>query len=357
MAAKGSPRSQHRGDRAGNRRHAPPRRSGLVLRALRRFLARTMNVCIAVPGLTPAQRSRLSTALAAHTVTFCADLPEAEKRAALAASHLVFGNVPAAWLAAAPALRWVQLESAGVDAYLALNAPPRAAPVQLTNLAGFFDRAVAEAALAGILAFYRQLPRLLVAQPHAQWIKPAVEPAIRALDGQRVVLLGAGGIAQRLARLLTAFDAQVQFFSRTARPGVLSTPAALDAALGETDLLINTLPHTPATIGFLDHARLARLKRDAVICNVGRGSTLDETALLALLDSGHLGGAVLDVTALEPLPADSPLWRHPKVLLSQHTGGRFPGETDRKLDVFLANFTRFERGEPLASVVQTKRGY
>ena len=316
-----------------------------------------MNLCIAVPGLTAAQRSRLEAALPAHSLAFCAESPDAEKRAAVAAAHVVFGNVPAAWLAAAPDLRWVQLESAGVDAYLALNTPPRAAPVQLTNLAGFFDRAVAEAALAGLLAFYRQLPRLLVAQPSARWIKPEVEPAIRALDGQRVLILGAGGIAQRLARLLTAFDAQVQFFSRTGRAGSLSTPAELDAALATADLLLNTLPHTPATIGFLNHTRLARLKPNAVVVNVGRGSTLDETALVALLDSGHLGGAVLDVTAVEPLPADSPLWRHPKVLLTQHTGGRFPGELDRKLDVFLANLAHFERGEPLASVVAAGRGY
>ena len=316
-----------------------------------------MNLCIAVPGLTPAQRARLHSALPTHTLAFCAERPDAEKRAAVAAAHIVFGNVPAAWLAAAPALRWVQLESAGVDAYLALNTTPRAAPVQLTNLAGFFDRAVAEAALSGILAFYRQLPRLLVAQPAAHWIKSEVEPAIRALDGQRVLILGAGGIAQRLARLLTAFDAQVQFFSRTARAGSLSTPAELDAALATTDLLLNTLPHTPATVGFLNHTRLARLKRDAIVCNVGRGSTLDETALVALLDSGHLGGAVLDVTAIEPLPTDSPLWRHPKVLLTQHTGGRFPGELDRKLDVFLANLTRFERDEPLRHVVDPARGY
>lgn len=316
-----------------------------------------MNLCIAVPGLTPAQRARLHAALPAHSLAFCAESPDAEKRAAVAAAHVVFGNVPAAWLAAAPDLRWVQLESAGVDAYLAINTPPRTAPVLLTNLAGFYDRAVAEAALAGLLAFYRQLPRLLVAQPAARWIKPEVEPAIRALAGQRVLLLGAGVIACRLARLLAAFDAEVQFFSRTARTGVLSAPAELDAALATTDLLINTLPHTPATIGFLDHARLARLKRDAVVVNVGRGSTLDEAALLSLLDAGHLGGAVLDVTAIEPLPVGSPLWRHPRVLLTQHTGGRFPGETDRKIDVFLANVTRFERGEPLHSGVDVTRGY
>ena len=316
-----------------------------------------MNLCIAVPGLTVAQRSRLEAALAAHTLTFCAEFPEFEKRAAVATAHVIFGNVPAAWLSAAAGLRWVQLESAGVDAYLGLNATPRAASVVLTNLAGFYDRAVAEAALAGILAFYRQLPRLLVAQPAARWIKSEVEPAIRALAGQRVLLLGAGGIARRLARVLAAFDAEVQFFSRTARIGALATPAELDTALATTDLLINTLPHTPATIGFLDHARLARLKRDAVVVNVGRGSTLDEVALLALLDAGHLGGAVLDVTAIEPLPVGSPLWRHPRVLLTQHTGGRFPGETDRKIDVFLANVTRFERGEPLHSGVDVTRGY
>ena len=202
-----------------------------------------MNLCIAVPGLTIAQRSRLEAALAAHTLTFCAEFPEFEKRAAVATAHVIFGNVPAAWLSAAAGLRWVQLESAGVDAYLGLNATPRAASVVLTNLAGFYDRAVAEAALAGILAFYRQLPRLLVAQPAARWIKSEVEPAIRALAGQRVLLLGAGGIARRLARVLAAFDAEVQFFSRTARTGALATPAELDAALVTTHHPITNTRH------------------------------------------------------------------------------------------------------------------
>lgn len=316
-----------------------------------------MNVCITVSGLGSTQLARLRAALPGHEVNFCAQLPEAEKRAAVAAAEIVLGNVPAAWLDAAARLRWVQLDSAGVDAYLKINRPPRATPVQLTNLSGFYDRAVAEAALAGILAFYRQLPRLLTAQPAARWIKPEVEPAIRALDGQRVLLLGAGSIARRLAHVLAAFDAHVQFFSRTARAGSLSTPAELDAALAATDLLINTLPHTPETIGFLNRERLARLKCDAVVANVGRGSTLDEIALVELLDAGHLGGAVLDVTAIEPLPPESPLWRHPKVVLTQHTGGRFPGELDRKLDVFLENFARFERRELLENRVEVERGY
>lgn len=316
-----------------------------------------MNICIAVSGLGPEQMARLRDALHRHVVTFCGAMTDEEKRAAVAGAEVVFGNVPAGWLAAATRLRWVQLDSAGVDAYLGINQPRRAASVVLTNLAGFYDHAVAEATLAGILALYRQIPRLVLAQQGNRWVKAAIEPDVRALDGNAVLLLGAGAIARRIARLLTACDARCQFYSRTPRPGMLHTPDALHKALAETDLVVNTLPHTPDTVSFLDRNRLARLKRGAVVVNVGRGSTLDEPALVELLDSGHLAGAYLDVTAIEPLPAESPLWRHPKVLLTQHTGGRFPGETDRKIAVFLDNCTHFERGEPLRNLVVTERGY
>lgn len=316
-----------------------------------------MNICIAVSGLRSGQQTRLQDALAGHAVTFCASSPESDKRMAVAAADVVFGNVPAAWLAGAPRLRWVQLDSAGVDAYLGLNHAPRSAPVVLTNLAGFYDRAVAEAALAGILAFYRQLPRLLTAQAESRWVKTEIEPLVRSLDGNSVLVLGTGSIGRRLERLLTAFDASCRFFSRTARPGTLSSVAELETALSEADLLINTLPHTPATIGFLHRARLARLKRGAVVVNVGRGSALDEAALVELLDVDHLAGAILDVTALEPLPIESPLWRHPRVILMQHTGGRFPGEIERKIDVFLENFARFTAGRPLQNIVAADRGY
>lgn len=316
-----------------------------------------MNICIAVSGLGSGHQVRLQDALAGHAVTFCASSSETEKRKEVAAADVVFGNVPAAWLAEAARLRWVQLDSAGVDAYLGLNDAPRAAPVVLTNLAGFYDRAVAEAVLAGILAFYRQLPRLLTAQAESRWVKTEIEPLVRALAGNAVLVLGAGSIGRRLERLLTAFDASCRFFSRTARPGSFSSVTELETALTETDLLINTLPHTPATIGFLHRARLARLKRGAVVVNVGRGSALDEAALVELLDADHLAGAVLDVTALEPLPIESPLWRHPRVILMQHTGGRFPGEIERKIDVFLENFTRFTAGRPLQNIVAADRGY
>lgn len=316
-----------------------------------------MKICVAVPGLSEPQRSRLREALSGHDITFCGELAGEARRAAVDSAEVVFGNVPAAWLVEASALRWVQLESAGVDAYLGVNAARGERPLALTHLRGFFDRAVAEAALAGMLAWLRRLPPLLAAQPEARWIKPEVEPAIGTLDGTKGVILGAGSIARRLERLFQAFDAQVTLYARTAGAGVVTTAVELDRALGEADWVVNTLPHTPATIGFVGTERLARLKRGALFVNVGRGSTVDEGALVAALDRGQLGGAYLDVTAIEPLPTDSPLWRHPKVLLTQHTGGRFPGETDRKIDVFLANWARFSRDEPLQDLVRVERGY
>ena len=99
------------------------------------------------------------------------------------------------------------------------------------------------------------------------------------------------------------------------------------------------------------------MKPDAIFVNVGRGSAVDESALLAALNRGALGGAVLDVTAQEPLPAENPLWRHPLVILTQHTGGRFPGEAEAKVAVFLGNFRRFVAGQPLENVVDLARGY
>jgi glyoxylate/hydroxypyruvate reductase len=272
----------------------------------------------------------------------------------------VFGNVPVAWLIAARNLRWVQLDSAGVDAYLKVNsARAGGAPVAITNLQDFYGRAVGEAALAGILACYRQLPRLLVAQRDARWIKRELEDAaaIGQLHGARVVILGAGAIGRKIAALLRPFEGEVRLFARTAPDAALRNRAELDAALPDADVVINTLPHTPDTIGLINRERLARFKPTALFVNMGRGSVLDEPALVEALDAGRLGGAVLDVTSVEPLPADHPMWAHPRIILTQHTGGRFPGESAAKVSRFLENFARFGRGEPLLGALDPARGY
>jgi len=244
----------------------------------------------------------------------------------------------------------VQLDSAGVDAYLALNSPP-ARRRYSDQPQRIYDRAVAEAALAGILAFYRQLPRLFLAQPFDAGLRPRSSRTSALWDGQRVLVLGAGAIARRLGAAVTRIrrGGAVVFPHLPVRLALHGGRCRRRAAT--TDLLINTLPHTPETIGFLSRTRLARLKIGAIVVNVGRGSTLDEVALLELIDSGHLGGAVLDVTAGRTPPA-----RESALASSQgasHAAHRrtLPREIDRKLDVFLANLARFERGDPLQNCV------
>jgi len=316
-----------------------------------------MNVAVAVAGLNEAQRRRLHAGLAGHLVCFLDGLPEADQRRGLAGAEVVFGNVPPAWLEQAPKVRWVQLDSAGVQAYVSFNGARSSAPIAFTHLRDFYGWAVAEAAVAGILAFYRQLPRLLAAQRERRWVKPEVEPAIGQLRGARVVILGAGAIGRRLAAVLEPFGCEVQFFARRTQAAQLHTRAELDARLASTDVLVNTLPQTPQTVGLLDRDRLWRLPPTALLVNVGRGSVLHEGALVEALDSGRLAGAVLDVTAVEPLPRESPFWLHPRVILTQHTAGRFPRETDEKLTRFLANFDRYQRGERLADEVDMARGY
>ncbi|HTX51970.1 MAG TPA: D-2-hydroxyacid dehydrogenase [Candidatus Baltobacteraceae bacterium] len=316
-----------------------------------------MKIAVAVAGLSEAHRRRLQAALEGHTVCYLEGLPEGDRRRGIAEAEVVFGNVPPAWLEQAPRLRWVQLDSAGVQAYVGFKAARSPAAITFTHLRDFYGVAVTEAAVAGILAFYRQLPRLLAAQRDRRWVKPEVEPAIGQLRGARVVTLGAGSIGRRLGTVLQAFGCEVRFFARGAPAAQLHTLAELDVQLASTDILINTLPQTPQTVGLLDRDRLRRLPPTALLVNVGRGSVLDERALVEALDSGRLAGAVLDVTAVEPLPRESPFWLHPRVILTQHTAGRFPRETDEKITRFLGNFDRYQRGERLADEVDMARGY
>lgn len=319
-----------------------------------------MKIFIAVARLDPEQRKRIDAALVGHELRYRDTLAnDAACQLATAESEVVFGNVPGAWLIPARSLRWVQLDSAGVDTYLKLNSQRADHPVLITNLQDFYGTAVAEATLAGILAFYRQLPRLLVAQHEGRWIKHEIEgaAAIRQLYGARIIILGAGAIGRKIGALLRPFKGEVRFFARTAPAATLRNRSELDGALPHADVVINTLPHTPDTIGLIGRERLGRFHPAALLVNMGRGSVLDETALIEALDAGRLGGAVLDVTSTEPLPPGHPFWTHSRIILTQHTGGRFPGETAAKVSRFLENFGRFSRGEPLAGILDATRGY
>lgn len=279
---------------------------------------------------------------------------EADARA-LAHAAVALGNPRAAWVADASRLRWLQLASVGIDDYLGLDWPALGRRLTVTNLGDVFADPVAQSCLAGILALHRGIDRLSGLRAEGRWAKSAVRPRLRLLTGARVLVLGRGSIARRFAELLGPFGCHVSHFARGS--GDIRTLAGLDEQLPDFDVVVGLLPGTPGTSGLLDARRLALMRPGAVLVNAGRGSLVDEEALVSELISGRLGGAVLDVTGEEPLPAGHALWTCPGVVLTQHTAGGSTDESARVVDVFADNWVRFQAGSPLRNSVQWSRGF
>ncbi len=264
---------------------------------------------------------------------------------------VIFGNPEPDVVTGNPALRWIQLESVGFGEYADLDLTRPDGVVQITNLAGFFADPVAETVLAGILALGRGIDRLAVLQQQAEWVGDPLREDLRLLKGANVLLFGYGTINRRVAELLEPFGCRIDHLASG------WTDDALDTALADADILIAAAPDTPRTRGLFDQSRLARMRPGAVFCNFGRGSLVDEAALADALEAGQLGGAVIDVTQDEPLPADHAFWRCPNTVVTQHSGGGTADELDRKINVFLDNLTHYRRGEPLTGLVDFAKGY
>jgi phosphoglycerate dehydrogenase-like enzyme len=253
-------------------------------------------------------------------------------------------------------LRWVQVLSAGTDALVAAGF---GSDVILTSGRSLHDRPVAEHALALVLAAARRLHTLVRAQIGHRWadeiggVQREPSPGLfSTLRNARVLIWGFGSIGTSLAPHLVALGAEVTGVATTAREKdgfrVIATEDLPDE-LPRTDVLVMILPSTEGTAKILDAEKLAQLPPHAWVINVGRGSTIDEDALLDALRTRRLAGAALDVTSIEPLPADSPLWDEANLILTPHAAGGRPlgaaGLLDENLDALLA-------GRELQNVVQ-----
>ncbi len=256
-------------------------------------------------------------------------------------------------------LRWVQSLAAGPDVELAAGFGER---VVITSGRSLHDDAVAEHALALVLAGVRGLRQLIGSQPEHRWRSDlggvrieGADGRVETLAGARVLIWGFGSIAAALAPHLTALGALVTGVAHSAgeRAGypVIGTDE-LPAALPDTDVLVMILPHAPDTRAALNARVLALLPARAWVVNVGRGSTVDEDALVEALRAGRLGGAALDVFATEPLPADSPLWDAPNVIITPHAAGGRPRE---HAGLVAANLAALRAGRPLRNVVRDGR--
>ena len=273
----------------------------------------------------------------------------------IAEADAAFGVIPPEVLAAARRLRWLQAPQAAPPAgfyYPELVAHP----VVVTNFREIFNDHIGAHIMAFVLAFARDFHTYLPQQMRRQYQARPLDTGIRHLPEATALILGVGGIGSEAARLCKAFGMRVIGVDarRSDRPeGVdeLHEPGQLDALLPQAEFVIMTIPHTPATEGLMDRARLRRMKPTAFLINIGRGMTVRLDDLVAALRAGEIAGAGLDVFEIEPLPSDHPLWSAPNVLITPHTAGYGPYLDDRRLDILLDNCRRFAAGEPLRNVV------
>lgn len=314
---------------------------------------KTGPIYVALPLEADERKIMEETLFPANNIYYALDIAENNRFDAFLQSEVAFGNLPADWITKSNNLLWLQLNSAGINPYHTLNWDGHLSKVQVTNLRGFYGIPVAETALGGILAFYRKLHTLTQLQAAKAWQGPVVRPQLELLHGKRVLILGAGAIGQTIRKLLTAFSCSITMISRSSAPRLED----IETFLPEIDILINALPETAQTVGVLDEKRLKMMKQDALFVNVGRGSVVDEGALVKALQQLQIAGAVLDVTQTEPLPGESPLWELPNVILSQHSSGGYKEENINRVKVFLDNFNRYRTGKPLLNLVDFKKGY
>ena len=258
----------------------------------------------------------------------------------------------------ADSLKWIQTLSAGVEY---LRTPEvMASGVLVTNASGAHRPQISEHILAMMLAFARDLPTAIRAQDRKDWGQ--TELKVFELEGKVLGIVGLGDLGDALASKARPLGMTVLALKNrvTAKPAYVDEifgPEGLDEVLERSDFVADTLPFTPETAGTFGRDQFRRMKDSAYFFNVGRGRTVDQSALIEALRSGEIAGAGLDVTDPEPLPQDSPLWGMKNVIITYHSSGSSPHVMERVYSIFLDNLVRFHNGQPLANVVDLKAGY
>ena len=273
-------------------------------------------------------------------------------------------------LSRAPELRWVHSATAGVERVL--TPASRARGLTITNARGVFSRPIAEYVMLMMLAAARRLPQLLELQAERTW-----QPLeARELRDVTVGIVGLGSIGRAVGALATAFGCRVIATRRRADAGAAAAdgagdepflgsvmldrvlpPDRLPELLAESDFVVLAAPLTADTVGLIGEDSIAAMKPGAWVINVARGELVDEPALARAVRSGRIGGAVLDTFREEPLPAESPLYDLPNVILTPHTSWSSTRVLDRSVDLFCDNLRRYAAGQPLVNVVDPSAGY
>lgn len=251
-------------------------------------------------------------------------------------------------------LKWLQTMWAGTDEYEGEGILPPG--VMMSSSSGSNSLSVAEHMLACLMALCRRLPTYRDSQKQHRWTD---EGNMKTIYGGTVLVVGAGHIGSAFAQMCHALGAETIGLKRTVRGPVegfdrVCPLEQLDELLPQADVVALCLPHNSQSSGLMDDRRIGLMKNDAILINAGRGTALDQDALVRAMKNGKLWGAALDVTVPEPLPDDSPLWDIPNLLLTPHVGGGMRLEITRRkcIEIALENLRRYLAGEPLVNQVR-----
>ncbi len=260
----------------------------------------------------------------------------------------------------AQGVRWIQASSAGIGQFVKRHRFERL-PALITTAAGVHARPLAEFVFWGILTFVKNYPRARRQQAERRWERFHNDD----LEGKTIAIVGLGSIGREVARSARHFGMRVLATKRDisgASPEALGVHglyrvSELNTMLAEADVVVLILPHTAETEGLIDASAFQAMKAGTLLVNIGRGASVDEQALVQSLASGKLSGAVLDVAAQEPLPADHPLWGLENAFIFPHSASTSKNENRRLVDLFLDNLERYLGGEPLKNVFDPSRLY
>ena len=306
-----------------------------------------------------ATRQRLVAAAQGCQVTFID--PGQDYKAHLKDAHIILGEPRNEDFPLCTRLELHQSPCSGVNYYVNGGTFPENAI--LCSATGCYGNLIAEHMLALTLALSRRLPEYQDLQRRHAWTRLYYD---KPLEGSTVLILGAGDIGTTLARFLRPMVGRIIGFRRTVREfpdcfDEMITLSQLDERLGEADFILCALPQTPETIGLLSRERLAKTKSDAILVNGGRGSLIDQDALVELLKAGHFRGVGLEVTNPEPLPENHPLWDAPRCIITPHVAGNtFAPDSPlvKKIwDFMIRNVSAYLAGQPLMSRVDFATGY
>ena len=265
--------------------------------------------------------------------------------------EIVFGNIPPDWVKQSSKIRWLQLESTGFAEYSEVKKNFLNKDVIITNLKSFFAHQVAQTVMAGIFSFYRGLDIFTLLKKEKKWIGDPIRAKLEILNNKNILFFGKGSINQEIAKYIKLFNCKYSFIDSN------SNKSFFTKKLKKAEIVICALPGTTKTKMLFNEKMINSLSKQTILVNVGRGNLINEKHLIKKLKNNDIKGAILDVTAEEPLRKNNPLWSCPNLILTQHTGGGYKDEIMDKVNFFLDNFQRYLKKSKVLNKINPLKGY